>query len=314
MARNKADQQNIDGSDLFNYPNKRIRNNDGSGNGTPVDESVYGDIHEFFGKVMRDAKEDYNDLPENTTNGYQLYDSMMSLAGKNDLIKTLGKINDNTLSISIKIGSLKQDESILFKSLVDSTNAMQSIRGNDNIIKPLLILGGFSNGQTVRMINNSNNITLVGLYDSQNVPNLATQLTTINNNFLIYAKIMQVFIGGGAMVFWKRPANEIPTGWAEVVDWRGRFPVGMDVNQPEFNVINTNGGSKTRVLVKDNLPNVRLNYTNTRVGVPDNGGGGYDGGRNSFTDSQAQTEPLGISRPVDILNPYRTVLFIEYVG
>ena len=50
MARNKALQPNIDGSDLTNYPDKRIRNNDGSGNGTPVNEQVYGDIHEFFGK------------------------------------------------------------------------------------------------------------------------------------------------------------------------------------------------------------------------------------------------------------------------
>ena len=40
-----------------------------------------------------------------------------------------------------------------------------------------------------------------------------------------------VFQAGGGMVFWNKPAAEIPDGWQEVVNWRGRIPIGLDTTQ-----------------------------------------------------------------------------------
>ncbi len=89
MARNKANQQNIDNSNPSLYPDARIRDNDGSGNGTPVNESVYGDIHEFFAAAMRLAGIDFNGLPDNLSNGYQYIEAMRNLASKNDILITI---------------------------------------------------------------------------------------------------------------------------------------------------------------------------------------------------------------------------------
>ena len=329
MARDKATQQNIDASDLYNYPNKRIRNNSGAGDGTPVDESVYGDIHETFAKFMRDSKIDYNNIPDNTTNGYQLYEAITSVGGKNDLVKPISKVSDNTLSIPIKINALKQDETILFKSNFDSTNLMQFIKGSDNQSKQLLILGGFKSGQIVRMINDLNYISLVGLYDSQIVPNLAQTLTNIQQTFINWTKIMSVFQVDGAMLFWNKPANTIPEGWQEVVDWRGRFPVGMNVDEPEFVNLGKKGGEKRHKLTINELPKHRfkiaspsnqssypsLNSGNSLATINNKGNdGNYVLGGVNDEPTVGLSSQVGEDQEHNNLPPYRTVLFIEYIG
>lgn len=54
------------------YPYGRLKNNPGDGTGTPVNELVYGDFHQFFEKLMADAGLSANGLPENSANGFQL--------------------------------------------------------------------------------------------------------------------------------------------------------------------------------------------------------------------------------------------------
>lgn len=322
MARNKADQANIDASDLGNYPDKRIRNNDGSGNGTPVNESVYGDIHEYHAKIMRDAKESYNGLPDNVSNGYQLYDAAMSLGGKNDMIKNIVKLNDSTLSVPLKIAALKNEESVTFKADFASTNLINFIQGNDGVNKLLTIAGSWVAGQFVRIINYNNLIQIVGLYDSQIVPSLPQTITDIQTSFAIWSKIMAVFTGGGAMVFFNRPANEIPPGWQEVVDWRGRFPVGLDLTQDEFNVLPKTGGSKKVTLTSGQLPKTEgffetISYNSSN----------FSGPFSKYTTSTAFIQgnaadfshvatkfTFGNNEAHENLPPYRTVLFIEFIG
>lgn len=325
MARDKLNQQNIDNSNPQNYPNGRIRNNDGSGNGTPVDESVYGDIHEFHAKAMRDSKTPFNGLPDNESNGYQFLDALLSLGGKNDLIKPITKLNNTTVSIPIKIDALKIDESLIFKSNFDSDNQLISIRGVDNVVKNLVISGAFKIDQKVRLINNQNNINLVGLYDSENVPNLPQTIANINNVFQNLTKILAVFVPGGTMMFWNKPANLIPPGWREVDNWKGRIPVGVDDSQPEFQSLGQTGGAKKSKILKANLPaeGIKLYPTKSTSGEWRTGSGS---GRpvlnvlpSPFSNQYEYTEEkstanMGDGAEFNLMNPYRTVLFIEYVG
>ena len=58
------------------WPFGRIRDDGGSGNGTPVDEEVYGDFHQFFEAMMNYAEVVANDQPENTANGFQLLEAL----------------------------------------------------------------------------------------------------------------------------------------------------------------------------------------------------------------------------------------------
>ncbi len=60
-------------------PFGQIRNDDGSNNGTPVDQLTYNDIHVFFDLLMNEAGIVPNNLPENTTNGFQLNDAIKKL-------------------------------------------------------------------------------------------------------------------------------------------------------------------------------------------------------------------------------------------
>lgn len=124
-----------------------------------------------------------------------------------------------------------------------------------------------------------------------------------------------VFQAGGGMVLWNKPAVEIPAGWAEVVDWRGRIPVGMDASQIEFNTIGKHGGDKTTTILKENLPSGSYGW----IG---NSGRGYpDGSNDEIEAGNARSYPkitkqlvLGSDSALKILNPYRTVLFIEFIS
>ena len=313
MARNKALQPNIDGSDLTNYPDKRIRNNDGSGNGTPVNEQVYGDIHEFFGKIMREQKINYNGLPDNVTNGYQLYEAFTETPSKNDYIKQIILTAPDTILIPNRVSSLKEFESISYRANFDSSNSIVLIKGTDNSVKNVSILGSWKSGDTVKLVNYSNVVTLVGVYDSQNVPNLAQTLLNIQQTFTNWTKIMSVFQVNGAMLFWNKPANTIPQGWQEVVNWRGRFPVGMSEDEPEFTTLGKEGGEKYHKLTVAEIAKHKhaIGFGKEKVGTGNMNGVSSDKISDNYIN---YTKEEGGDQPHNNLPPYRTVLFIEYVG
>lgn len=128
----------------------------------------------------------------------------------------------------------------------------------------------------------------------------------------VLEKKSAVFQAGGGMVFWNKPAADIPAGWQEVVDWRGRMPVGFDVSQPEFNTMGKDGGAKNKTLSVAEMPSHSHAIGNSRRNTGGGSGGDenhpktYAGVRDHITDTQ------GNGQEFSILNPYRTVLFIEY--
>jgi len=174
MARSKATQTNIDGADLGNYPDKRIRNNDGSGNGTPVTEAVYGDIHEFFARIMRLAGTTYNGLPDNVTNGYQLVDAFSFLANKNNFIYSLSSVG-GILSLSLKLSKLKADEFLICQAS-SNLGAETQIKGSDAVVFPIVTEGNFKIGEFVRVIKTLAGFTLIRLADDISLDLMATEL------------------------------------------------------------------------------------------------------------------------------------------
>lgn len=119
-----------------------------------------------------------------------------------------------------------------------------------------------------------------------------------------------VFQNGGAMVFWNKPANQIPNGWREVVDWKGRIPVGFDPLQVEFNAIGKTGGSKTKQLSITEIPS--HTHNGHLVQASSNWRSGGDSSGNNATSVPGASGATGGGQAFSILNPYRTVLFIEY--
>ncbi len=66
------------------YPWKDIKDDNGSGNGTPVDRVTYADYHQTFRKLLSLAGITPNGLPDNVTNGYQYVDAILSLAKRSN--------------------------------------------------------------------------------------------------------------------------------------------------------------------------------------------------------------------------------------
>ena len=79
MARELLDQSNVDPVSA-DYPSGRMRNATGpsSGNGTPIIEEIYGDVIQTFLKGLRDNYFTPNSLPDNVTNGFQLFHSLLA--------------------------------------------------------------------------------------------------------------------------------------------------------------------------------------------------------------------------------------------
>lgn len=118
-------------------------------------------------------------------------------------------------------------------------------------------------------------------------------------------------INGGIIFPFRRPANEIPVGWKECIDFRGKTIVGRDPNDNDLANLGNTVGSKTKTISKANLPAIGITYEDVEPHGPDWGVGGFDGGNNPFTRRQKTTSNLGSGIPLDVLNPSRIVNFIE---
>lgn len=175
MARNKATLQNIDLSNTSDYLNGRIKDNTGGGDGTPVNEFVYGDFHQTMAKLMQLAGLVYNNLPDNETNGYQLVDAIRQLASKNDFSYELSSSGGN-LTIPLRISKLTNNEIIRAKSTVNKGSETQ-IRGTlDNNNKSVTYLGDFKTNEYVRLINLSNSILVIREVDAFNINSICEDL------------------------------------------------------------------------------------------------------------------------------------------
>ncbi|MBC7399857.1 MAG: hypothetical protein H7289_07905 [Mucilaginibacter sp.] len=120
-----------------------------------------------------------------------------------------------------------------------------------------------------------------------------------------------ILTGDGWLLF-NRPANQIPPQWAEVVEMRGRTAIHQDVTQTEFVAIGQTGGNKNKTLSIDEMPAHKHTLTGGLVGQSYSANGGTT--RNSIDSANPQTENTGGGVPFGILNPYRIVLYIKYVG
>lgn len=124
-------------------------------------------------------------------------------------------------------------------------------------------------------------------------------------------------VNGGIVWIWKKPVSEIPAGWKECTDFRGKTIFGKDPTDSTFMPPGSIVGSRTKNITKDNIPDYALelwaatNSGSTGVGndlsiIKPNGKWG-DG----YYDHYYQINSGGKGVPMDVLNPGRIVDFIE---
>lgn len=166
---------NVDNSDLTNYPDGRIKDNSGVGDGTYVNERVYGDIHSMKEKLMRLYGIIANNLPDNETNGYQLIDALIALASKNDFVLDL-TTSGGVLQIPLKVSLMKIGESLVCKAAANKSTET-TIRGVDNSVTSVSFIGDFKANEYVRFIKTSAGVTLVRITDSASVNTMVSELS-----------------------------------------------------------------------------------------------------------------------------------------
>jgi len=137
----------------------------------------------------------------------------------------------------------------------------------------------------------------------------------------VYARPFSI-AGGGGMILWMRPANQIPEGWQEVELMRGLMAMGWNPDDADFTPEWTKtGGAKNVTMTLANLiehPHDQYLSVSNIPPPPDNtpieGNSFKNGGdRGLYKRKIAQTGKTGSAspEPMKTLNPYRVVVFIE---
>ena len=165
---------NVDNSDLVNFPDGRIKDNDGSGNGTGINERTNGDIHQTISRLMRKYGIVPNNLPDNVTNGFQIVEAIQALASKNDFVLALTDVG-GVLSVPIKFSFMDENESVICKSGINLASQTQ-IKGSDATTFNVTYIGSFKNNEYVRVIKTASGVTIVRLADAVSLDAMVAEL------------------------------------------------------------------------------------------------------------------------------------------
>jgi len=145
----------------------------------------------------------------------------------------------------------------------------------------------------------------------------------------------------GAICMWSGAPSAIPTGWVlcdgsnGTPDLRGRFVVGLNSADPEFNLMDKTGGSKTVSIQKQHLPKYDLLVTDDhkhdwweRYNSPNNGGNMGQGYATNHTHQYEESNKKtttktegnivvnldGGEQDLQVLPPYYTLCYMMYKG
>lgn len=126
----------------------------------------------------------------------------------------------------------------------------------------------------------------------------------------------------GIVAIWDRPAQEIPEGWVEHIDLKGRVPAGQDTSDNDFRIVGANIGEKKHTLTISEMPahnhrygDIYYSEANGTVTVPNNfGTNGKSDNDNRGYELKRDSENTGSGQGHNNVQPTRIVKFIRFVG
>lgn len=159
--------------------------------------------------------------------------------------------------------------------------------------------------------------------DKATVAQLMQRVKTLEEN--------QSNIPIGLVSIWGRSLDSIPNGWREYTPLSGKMPIGLTAGDTDLDLIGKSGGAKEKVLQVSNLPEHKHSKTddfNLFAGLATNISNSGTDGLNDLKNedqiaignlsasviSEMQEQEVGENKAFNIMNPYRVVMFIEYIG
>ncbi|MBP4140153.1 phage baseplate protein, partial [Flavobacterium geliluteum] len=140
------------------------------------------------------------------------------------------------------------------------------------------------------------------------------EIKTLNARIGLIEKKLAIFQQGGVVFAWFKPLNQIPAGFQEVTNLKGRTIFGYDPDQTEFNLIGKAGGNKNKALSINEMPEHDHTFSG---GNSDSNGTGTQvvtTGTSNEPGGKFGMQKTGGGQQFSLLNPYRVAAYIEFIG
>ncbi len=193
--RKLENKTNVQAPDT-DYPFGRVRDKTSTIPGTPVDEEQFGDMHQFFEKLISISGITPNDLPENDYSGFQSIEALLTVInselGKALVLSQIGTYTPNDLIIlyGCKVTAVIPGTSSITEGAIFYNNYIYYVPANPSISSPAnTLVFKIDSSDSVKFIYLSNGTTGSGIADYDATTVKSKSYTSLNGGGGVYLAI-----------------------------------------------------------------------------------------------------------------------------